>query len=447
MYRKISAIVLPLAIIALIAISAWGFQVREEKNTVLIKAENQYQRAFHELTDNVEQLHYELAKIMILNGEESQRKALANVWRLTNQAQSNISQLPLALLPFHQTQQLLHNVSGFAYRTSVRDMRDKPLSEAEKKTLANLHRRTSEIAAELRKVQTAVIGKQLRWMDVEVALADERGQRDNAIIDGFKLVNEKVVEFEEFDWGPSAQNKHLTNEPLITSAKPLSDAALKKRAGELVGGTAVRQVRDKKLLARGIAEWQVKHHSSDETVSVQMNRYTGQALMFLHSRPLGGVKMKPEQALAKAEQYMKRHKFPALEMVAYDRYERSASITFVENKHKTLYYPHKVVVNVALDNGEIIGLQSQLPFAESVHGKSLSNGSRAGDLSQKAARALLEPGFKVFSVRRAVIENERREAVACYQFEGRLGEQHYRIFLNAVDGREEQVERLSEVEI
>jgi spore germination protein len=313
--------------------------------------------------------------------------------------------------------------------------------------LSNLYKRTGEISQELRNVQTAVMNKQLRWMDVEMALADERGQRDNAIIDGFKLVNQKVVEFEEFDWGPSARTKHLVDEPLVTTAKPLADVEMKKQAAKLVGGTTIRQVRDKKLQARGVSQWLVRHKMSGEHVSVQMNRYTGQALLFLHSRPVSKAKVSAEQAMLKAEKYMKQNRFPNMEAVAFDRYEQTASITFVENKHKTLYYPHKVVVNVALDNGEVIGLQSQLPFADSPSKKSAEQLLGIQNITQSKARSLLESQFRVQSVRKAVIENEQGEQVLCFQFEGRMDDQNYRIFLNAADGREEQVERLSEVEI
>ena len=86
-YSKISAIVLPFILFLFVAVIVWGFQLREEKNSVLIKAENQYQRSFHELNENTEKLHHELAKLQVMNTQHAQRKGLANIWRLTTSAQ------------------------------------------------------------------------------------------------------------------------------------------------------------------------------------------------------------------------------------------------------------------------------------------------------------------------------------------------------------------------
>jgi spore germination protein len=61
-YRRIAAILFPIAVIALIGTVVWGYQENQDKNAVLIKAENQYQRAFHELNFHLDQLQDELGK-------------------------------------------------------------------------------------------------------------------------------------------------------------------------------------------------------------------------------------------------------------------------------------------------------------------------------------------------------------------------------------------------
>ena len=104
MYKKISAYTLPILVLLLFAITAWGFQVRDEKQTILINAENQYQRSFHELNANVKELNLEISNVEMINQPQSQRETLANVWRVANLAQNNISQLPLAFLTFQETQ-------------------------------------------------------------------------------------------------------------------------------------------------------------------------------------------------------------------------------------------------------------------------------------------------------------------------------------------------------
>lgn len=446
MYKKVSAYLLPVLLLAIVAFGAWGYQMRSDKQTVLIKAENQYQRAFHELNANVDQLHRELAKLQILTHEEAQRKGLANVWRLANLAQNDISQLPLAFLPFQETQQLLHNISDFAYQSTLRDTKQKPFSAKEKQLLQRLYKRTGEINQDLSKVQTAVIQKKLRWMDVELALAEPKaGPRDNMIIDGFKLVNQKVMAYHDLDWGPTSKAKHWAQDPQLIGKKPLSQTVLQKKAEAYAGGKATRQVKRKLLNERGVAEFVVRRSADNSKIHVQLNQYNGWPISFMDSRALGNAKWSAKQAVQAAENYLRKHGLPAMNMVAVDKYERAMSVTFVENMHNMLIYPHKMVLNVALDNGEIIGLQSDLPFAGT---KSKAFASwKADKIPQQSARAFLAPAFKVRTVQLAVIENERGQEVLCYQFDGKLDHLYSRVFINAQTGAEERLEWLNEIEL
>ena len=46
----------------------------------------------------------------------------------------------------------------------------------------------------------------LRWMDVELALASGKEHADNTIIDGFKTVEKTVEGYDETDLGPAFVN-------------------------------------------------------------------------------------------------------------------------------------------------------------------------------------------------------------------------------------------------
>src|SRR5690606_4252276 len=131
------------------------------------------------------------------------RKGLINVWRLTSEAQSDISQLPLAMMPLNKAEQFLARLSDFAYHTAVRDLKKQPLTEEEIKALKSLYQASEEIGGELDRLQNDVIRQRLRWMDVEVALATEREPYDSAIIDGFRTLDRKAGSYPDGNWSPS----------------------------------------------------------------------------------------------------------------------------------------------------------------------------------------------------------------------------------------------------
>ena len=85
--------------VAVIGTAYWGYQEHQDKNSILIKAENNYQRAFHNLNNTIDNLEDELGKALAVQSRDMLAPCLANIWRLAYAAQSD-GQLPLTLTPF-----------------------------------------------------------------------------------------------------------------------------------------------------------------------------------------------------------------------------------------------------------------------------------------------------------------------------------------------------------
>jgi spore germination protein len=163
----------------------WGYQEHRDKNAVLLNAENNYQRAFHDLSYHVDLLHDKIGATLAMNSRQSLSPGLAEVWRITSQAHSDVGQLPLTLLPFNKTEEFLSNIGNFSYQAAIRDLDKTPLSNQEYNTLKVLYKQSGEIQKELRNVQGMALKHNLRWMDVEMALASCKENSYNTIIDGF----------------------------------------------------------------------------------------------------------------------------------------------------------------------------------------------------------------------------------------------------------------------
>src|SRR5690625_6129283 len=80
-------------------------------------------------------LHDKIVSSLAMNSKDSLSPQLVEIWRLTSEAHSNVGQLPLSLLPFNKTEELLSDIGDFTYQTAVRDLDEKPLSEKEIKSL------------------------------------------------------------------------------------------------------------------------------------------------------------------------------------------------------------------------------------------------------------------------------------------------------------------------
>src|SRR5699024_11777751 len=95
-------------------------------------------------------------------------------------------------MPFNKTEEFLSNIGDFTYRTAVRDLQEKPLSDKEVKTLQNLYEQSGDLKDELRNVQHTVLDENLRWMDVQLALRSE--EHTSELQSRFELVCRLLLE-------------------------------------------------------------------------------------------------------------------------------------------------------------------------------------------------------------------------------------------------------------
>lgn len=449
MYKRLSIVMFPFLLLALIGASVWGYLEHQEKNTILIKAENQYQRAFHDLSFHMDKLHTELGNTLAVNetSQPSYRKGLVNVWRLTSQAQSDITQLPLMLLPFNKTEDFLANMANFSYRMSVRDMTKQPLTDAEMKTLNTLYAHSADITKEIRGVQDKVIANNLRWMDVESALASENEMHDNAIIDGFSIVDKKVGGYDELNWGTGNLNVFSKNDVKMLTGNDMTADQIKKKAVEFLG---IQDSSGIKVVENGgsapeFQSYSVVVPSGDATKNDTQMDFTkkgGHLIYFMKTRDVPSSKFNLRQARDIANEFLDQHEYKDLSAISYDQYQNTATIQFAKKDKDVTIYPEQVTVKVALDTLEVTGLQAA-NYIYSQKQRVIGQPK----ISVEQARKQLNSKMKVTGESLAIIKNDLDEEVLCHEFIGTLNNNIYRIYVNADVGMEEKIETIRQEQV
>jgi len=424
----------------------WGYREHQEKNAVLIHAENNYQRAFHDLTYQIDLLHDKIGTTLAMNSRASLSPALAEVWRIASEAHSDVGQLPLSLLPFNKTQEFLAKIGEFSYRTAVRDLEKEPLTKEEYRTLQALYKNAANIQQELRNVQHLVLKNNLRWMDVELALATNDRPGDNIIIDGFKAVEKNVDSFSKSaEFGPAFVGFEKKEKGFVRAiGKPISKTEAKRIARsflDLKGTESIKVTASGKGADERFYSLTIRDPKTKSDIYMDITEKGGYPIWVINSRPIKKQTISLHEAANRGMQFLRKHKFKNLELYDSAQYDNIALLTFVTNENGIRIYPEAIKMKVALDDGTIVGFSARDYLSSSVQ-RPLPKPT----LTAEQAKKKVNPNFKVLEQRQAVITNDMNEQVLCYEFLGTLGEDTYQIFVNANTGMEENVEKLQSVE-
>lgn len=420
----------------------WGYKEHQEKNALLVHAENNYQRSFHELTYHMDLLHDQIGTSLAMNSGEKLSPQFVEIWRISSEALSNVSQLPMALIPIHQTEEFLSKIGNFTYKTAIRNLDDDPLNDKEIETLKELYKQAANIKDELREMQHAVLSNNLRWMDVELALATQEEPSDSTIIDGFNAVEEYVTEFSKEPAGTDfLQTVSDKKGYQSLTGEKKSEEAIRKFTKKLFDIPDEINIEISKSGPGAEIPIYSVLYEDGKRVYMDIAEKGAHPLSILVERPIEKAELSLNDGLQKAEQYIKEFGFERMELLQSQQFDETGVYTFVNVQDKVRVFPDSVVVKVALDNGDIMGLNAR----EYLYNHQERNFDEP-KITAEEARDEVNQNVFIHEEHLALIENDLGDEVLVYEFLGELNDETFRIFINAESGKEEKVEKLSNTE-
>lgn len=427
--------------IGIIGVGYWGYKEHEEKNALLIHAENTYQRSFHELSYHMDVLHDKIGTSLAMNTGERLSPQFVDIWKVSSQALNNVGQLPLSLVPIHETEAFLSQIGDFTYKTAIRNLDDEPLSNKEVEKLQHLYGQAGKMKDELRQMQHMALKDNLRWMDVELALVSE-DKAGNTIVDGFETVEKGVGDFSGSDAGLSMTSP-------TSNKKQYHDIK-----GEWQDEDAVRSFSEKLFSVKDDQSFTIEKsgkgadipmysvsYQGDKNIYMDITQKGAHPISILVDRKIGESTISLNEGLEKAESYVKDFDYDEVTAFQSQQYDGVGVYSFMHEKDGVRIFPDTITVKVALDNGDIIGFNAQ-PYLMNHHERDIKKPT----LTEKEAKEFVNGQVEIQEGHLALIENSIEEEVLVYEFLGTLENETFRIFINAENGIEEQVEKLTGTE-
>ncbi|MBB5172914.1 germination protein YpeB [Texcoconibacillus texcoconensis] len=443
MFRNITIVVL---VIALIGTGYWGFTEQQQKQAAEIQNENNYQRAFHDLTYHVDQLNDEIGSTLAMNSTKQLSPSLAEVWRVSSQAHDEVGQLPLGLVPFNDTEKFLNDIGDFAYQNAVRDFDKEPLTDEEYETLENLYKQSEEIQEDMRHVQAHVLKGHQRWTDVERDLVNHDEPMDNTVINGFAAIDEKADSFSKTDFA-SGDIDILPNDEKVAEkleGDPLSEQEAKEKVKEFLDISGEVDIVIEPTgdgLPYPAYSMTVEDPEREGPIYLDMTKQEGHPIWMLHEREIEEEHVSLNEATNNAQEFLQRNGYGNLVLDDSKQYGNVATLKFVDTQEDIRIYPDSIVLEVALDDGEVIGYESIAYLANHEDRDDLDV-----EISEDEAKDALNPNLDVMEHHLALLQNDVQEEVVCHEFYGTINDDTFRIFINAKNGDEERVEKLDQAE-
>lgn len=423
-------------IIAVIVIGGLIYKMKKNEENYENQMSSSYDMSLYQLTDHVQNVENFLAKSTISSSSEAGAESLTHVWKEADLAVSYLSQIPLNVEQLNKTAKFLNQVSEYSYSLSRKNIYKEQLSQEDLDNLKLLHQYSVELKESLEEMQEGISIGQITWQDLQSTEGqDYTRQVDN--IDNISLVDidNNFNEFEGLIYdGAFSEHIQLQDKKGLPDTEVTIDEAEGKVKDILKDN--IKTINRKGKIDQGdIAVYQFEiTDQEDRITNISMSVKGGKLVLLNKDREVIEEKITRDEANQIGKDFLMRIDFPYMQETYFQTQENIITINYVYKQNDILVYPDLIKVKIALDNGEILGVETT--------GYLNSHTQRTDiipEITIEKAKQNLNKNLDIQSESLSIIPTEWKTEILCYEFKGKIDETEFLVYINAKNGREENI--------
>ena len=433
-------------IFAVLAICAGALAYKYHKD-FRIAQNNKDNMAFFEVVDYMENVESYLAKSLITKEAGSSAENLIQVWRETNLAQSFLSQIPVSVEGLSKTQKFLNQASEYSYSLFRKNVKGENLTDEELKKLNELHDYSMELKNTLNQLSEDVNAEKLKWQELEskpsMMFAKET---DNPSKDGFDTIESNFEQYDGLIYD-GAYSEHITNaEKKGLTGNDIDEQEAQTIAEDFVGKNTIKNTTADGLSENGSIQCYtftvLLNQENTTPVTVAISKKGGHLVFSNYNRTVNEENLSDDQADDYAKKFLEQRGYKNLEKTYYSKESNIMTFNYAYTENDVIVYPDLIKIKVALDNGDILGVEAT-GFLNN-HEKRKVN--KQGIISKEKAKENINKDLEIKGERLAIIPTEFKTEIFCWEIRGRINDRDFLVYVNAKTGKIEDVLVITEMQ-
>ena len=402
-------------------------------------SENQYNMAFYELVDYVQNVEIYLAKSLISSSPEHGAETLTHVWREANLAQAYLSRLPIDSVELEKTAKFLNQVSDYSYSLSRKNIYNEELTEEDLKNLEDLHNYSVELRNTLDQLSADINDGRIKWGELtkkgKVAFAQEVS---NISKNSFSNLEENFHEYSGLIYD-GAFSEHMTSsQKKGLTGDNIDEEKAKQIATDFIGKDRVQEINlSGKSENTDIItyDFSVKvNNENEENMNISITEKGGHVLLMNYNRNIEAELISQEEADKIGKQFLEDRGLNNMKETYYLKQDGIVTINYAYKQDEVTVYPDLIKLKIALDNGEVMGIETK-GYLNSHEERKIPEVK----ITKEKAKESLNKNLEITSESLAIIPTEWQTEVLCWEFKGKVNDTDFLVYVNAETGKEEDI--------
>jgi spore germination protein len=397
--------------------------------------EASYQRAFYDLVDYVKTVDATLEKGIHTSSVDRLVELSNRLWAEAGSAKAAMGQLPLSSVQMDQLSRFMSQVGDYTLTVALKAARGEEPSAEQQATLDTLSQYASSLSGALGTMEQQVNDGELTVWEIR---SMTRQSQDGlpALADAFSQVEGEFVDLPTLVYdGPYSDHMSQRESVFLKDQPVVSEQQAQERAAQLLG------VSPEECTMEGAGEGNMPtfsfvHEKEDgQRMYVEITQQGGYPLSLLNSRTVGEIRLSHDGAARKAEEFLLQQGFTDLRQRYALQRDGVLTLSYAAMQHGYTCYPDLVEIGVALDDGEIVFLQSG-DYLMNHHQREIEPPAISRAEAEQSLNSRLTPvGYELAVIPRPDGSEVVVHGFLCTNQEDRK----YLVYINAQTGREEEL--------
>lgn len=434
--RHMFSIIIALIIICLVL----GGIIYKKQKEYRQAMENQYNLAFFELVDYVQNVENYLAKSLISTTPEHGAETLTRIWKEANLAQIYLAQLPINNEGLSNTARFLNQVSDYSYSLSRKNIYNEPLTQEDLNNLEELHTYCVDLQNTLNQLSTEMTDGTISWKELTKKGNNAFAQQvSNMSKDSFSNIDSNFGEYAGLIYD-GAYSEHIQKaEKKGLTGDDISEEQAKQIATEFIGNDRIQELSSNGLSENGdIPSYdfsiKVKNGNKNNPLNISISKKGGHVVFMNYNRNVDAEVISQDDANKIGKDYLTSKGFPNMKETYYLKQDGIVTINYAYSQNDVTIYPDLIKLKIALDNGEVLGIETS-GYLNSHTERNIATPK----ISLEKAKSNLNKKLEIFSEGLAIIPTEWKTETFCYEFKGKVDDTEFLVYINAENGREENI--------
>ena len=407
-------------LISSLILTAFGFSyysyfLNTQANTTQV---NQYNSSFAELVNNVNNIENYLAKALISNDSKHATDTLIKVWADSNLAVSYMKNIPFDSHGSDKAIKFLNQVSDYSYTLSRKTLMGESLTAEEFDNLKRLYDYSANLKNIINQISFDLENGSISWDSLK---KDKKLDSVDENVNVFSSIDGSFDDYEGLIYDGAYSDYVSKKEKLGLVGENISKEEAESKLKQIFKDA-------KKVEFIGEIKGDIESYdfNIDDSFEVQISQKGGWVVEIVKNRTVENAKIVDEEAIKKGKEYLEKLGYSSMKETYFLKEENIVTINYAYEEDGVLIYPDLIKVKIALDNGEVLGMEA-LGYLNSHTDRNFPKNI----IDIEEAEAKISDRVAIENKRMAVIPLDDKTEKYCYEFQGRVEDKQFLVYINA----------------